>query len=264
MIRHTSLPFTGIALLALAVMTPALAGTPSRTVLRPHLKVGEQISHVFSRAISIQGSRFKEIAQRVSGTGDGTVISTGPEGVVMKSTYRYDGHSSSAGKEKFPSDGVSYCWDDKCPVNHETSGALFNRLLWGQPPSNLRVGATWTATIAEPWELGPPGTETVRVAWLDPSSHTVTLFREGNSSSRPVPNQHAKPITITTDDGASLEVTVIPGETRWSGRTIIRDGIIVADTIMVERHVTLVSASGGKFEAEERAYTLENLLEDRT
>lgn len=52
--------------------------------------------------------------------------------------------------------------------------------------------------------------------------------------------------------------------TTWSAYTIVRKGAIVGDTIVVKRHVTLVSASSRKFEGEQRSYTLENLLRDRT
>lgn len=112
--------------------------------------------------------------------------------------------------------------------------------------------------------MGPPGTETVRVVQLDPGSHTITLFREGHGSGRSLHDQQVKQLTITTDEGTSLKVTAVPGTTTWSGRTIVRDGIIVADTIMVERDVTLVTASGRRFRCTERAYTLENLLDDQS
>jgi hypothetical protein len=55
---------------------------------------------------------------------------------------------------------------------------------------------------------------------------------------------------------------VIPGTARWNGYTTIRRGVIVSDTIMVRRRVTLVSRSGDKFEGEQRSYTLLNLLPD--
>lgn len=253
----------GITILAVAFVAPVhAASNSSRTFLRPHLQVGEHLSHVFSRAISIKGAGFKEVVARVSGTSHATVASIGPDGIAMRGGYRYDGRPSGRGKQKLLPDGVTACWNGQCAIDHETSGATFNRTLWGRAPEHLHVGSAWAATIHEPWELGPPGSETVRVVRLNPPDHEVTLFREGRGSGRSLHDRRIKQITITTDDGATLKVTVVPGETHWSGRTIVRDGIIVADTIMVNRHVMLVSASGRKFAGEERAYTLENLLQD--
>ena len=252
------------AVLGFALTATAQSAAPARDFLQPRLHVGEQLSHVFSRTISIEGAGFREIVQRVSGTGHGVVASTGPRGIAMRSAYRYDGNPSSAGVEKFMADAATVCWNDRCAIDHDTSGALFNRTLWGNPPENPKVGATWVAVIPQPWELGPAGTETVRVVRLDPASHTVTLFREGHGSGLSLHDQHAGQISIKADDGTSLKATVVPGETSWSGRTIVRDGVIVADTIMVERDVTLMTASGRKLHGKERAYTLENLLQDQT
>ncbi|MGH8147194.1 MAG: hypothetical protein ACREPY_12750 [Rhodanobacteraceae bacterium] len=263
MVLRTIPSFAGITLLALAVAAPAhAADTSSRTFLQPHLQVGEHLSHVFSRAISIKGSGFKEVVARVSGTSYATVVSIGPDGIVMHGGYRYDGKPAGSGEQRLLPGGVTACWNDQCAVDHETSGATFNRTLWGRAPKNLHVGMAWTATIAEPWELGPPGTETVSVLRLDPSDRAVTLFRDGHGVGRSLHDLRVKQVTITTDQGTPLKVRIVPGETHWSGRTIVRDGIIVADTIMVKRHVTLVSKSGRKFAGEERAYTLENLLQD--
>lgn len=251
-----------LVLLGFAVAMMANAKTPAHVYLQPHLRVGERLSHVFSRTISIEGAGFKEIVQRVSGTGRSVVASTGPRGIVAHSEYRYDGSPSSAGTEKFMADGATVCWNDRCAVDHDTSGAIFNRTLWGNAPEGLQVGSIWAATITQPWELGPSGTETVRVVQMDPASHSITLFREGHGSGRSLHDQQVRQLAITTDEGTSLKVTTVPGMTRWSGRTIVREGVIVADTLMVERDVTLVTASGRKFRGRERAYTLENLLQD--
>lgn len=254
----------GFGLLGLIAATTAFATTPSADVLRPHVAVGRHVSHAFSLAISLEGAGFKTLVQRVSGTGGGVVTSADSKGIAMQSTYQYDGRPVSSGTEKFLADGQTTCWNDRCAVDHETSGAFFNRTLWGNPPADLQVGSHWTATIAQPWELGPAGTATVRVVQLDPANHTVTLSREGHGSGPSLHDQQVKQITLTTDDGASVQAKVIPGEASWHGRTIVRDGIIVADTILVERDVTLETATGHKFKGKERLYTLENLLQDHS
>ncbi len=125
---------------------------------------------------------------------------------------------------------------------------------------------TWDVAIPRPWEIGPAGTEQVRVLRVDPRNEVVTLSRTGNgaglSSDDQSREKSGKPMQITTTAGKTIEVSVIPGETSWSGYTTIRRGIIVSDVIMVRRHVTLVSRSGDKFEGEQRSYTLLNLLPD--
>lgn len=253
----------GIVAAALAVSGSARADTPSRTFLQPNLTVGERMTHVFSRAISIKGEGFKEYVIRISGTARDTILSIEPRGITLQEHYRYDGHAAGSGRWKILADGVTHCWKGRCSIDRDTSGIIFSPQLWGHVPGNIHVGSTWTATIAEPWELGPPGKEAVRVVGMDPARHVVTLVRRG-SGDYEAGDDSAHAITITTGDGKPLQVKVKPGASRWRGRTIVRDGIIVGDTIMVTRQVTLVSASGRTFSGEERAYTLENLLQDRT
>lgn len=263
-LRFSTVPAAAMATIVLfALAAPARAGQ-GNAYLKPDLRVGEQLTHVFSKAVSIKGDGFKEYVARTSGTDNVRATSTGPKAIVFEASYRYDGRPAGNGEEKRMTDGITDCWNDKCSVNLSSSGTLFNAALWGVVPDDLRVGTTWTARIAQPWELGPPGTETVRVARLDPVNNEITLVREGSGSGRSTddgkPDKH---ITITTGDGKPLEVSVVPGKTTWSGYTIVRKGVIVSDTIMVERHVKLVSASGRTFEGEQRSYTLENLLKDR-
>jgi hypothetical protein len=44
----------------------------------------------------------------------------------------------------------------------------------------------------------------------------------------------------------------------------VREGVIIADEILVQRHVTLVGTTGQKLEGEQRSYTLENLAADHS
>lgn len=261
---HGTALLASLALLALTGAGSAMAATPSQNYLNPRLDKGERLVHVFSRAISIKGVGFHEYVTRVSGTTSDAVKSIGTTGIVFRESYRYDGHPAGSGENRILADGATSCWNGKCTVNHQTSGATFNHLLWGNAPANLHTGTTWKVAITASWELGPSGLETVRVVHIDPANHTITLYRQGHGTGFSLYDQRRKQLTITTDKGKLLEVSVEPGETRWSGRTIVRDGIIVSDTIMVKRRVTLTSASGRKFEGEERAYTLENLLQDET
>ena len=72
-------------------------------------------------------------------------------------------------------------------------------------------------------------------------------------------DERKQQIAITTRAGRTLEVRLMPGNAHWSGYTVVREGVIIADEILVERHLTLVGPAGQRFEAEQRSYTLENL-----
>lgn len=259
------LPVRGAcAAVALLLAAPAYADS-SDTYLKPAVKTGEHLSTVFSKAVSIQGAGFDEYVKRVSGSGDYVVTGVAADGISFSLGYRYDGRAGGKGDFKILADGVSDCFDGKCAVDDETSGLTFNSLLWGPVPKDIHVGSRWTVHIARSWELGPPGTEEVRVVSLDPVNGEITLAREGSgngsSSDDEAMEKAGKPVTITKD-GKEMEVSVVPGANHWSGYTTIRKGVIVGDVIMVERHVTLVAKSGDKFEAEERSYTLLDLLKD--
>ena len=253
------------AALLLMVAVPANAGS-SDAYLKPALKAGEHLLDVFSKAVSIQGTGFDEYVKRVSGSADYTVSGLTGDGISFSSDYRYDGRGSGSGSYKAMADGMTNCNQGKCSVDDETSGLLFNPLLWGPVPKDIHVGSSWTVHIAQSWEIGPPGTEEVRVVSLDPANGGITLAREGSGSGTSSDDearvQSGKPVTITKD-GKQIEVSVVPGATHWSGYTTIRKGVIIGDVIMVERHVTLVAKNGEKFEGEERSYTLLDLLQDK-
>ena len=252
------------AIAAVLLTSASLAhADPSDAYLKPAVKAGEHLSNVFSKAVSIQGAGFDEYVKRVSGSADYTVTGVTADGIGFSQDYRYDGRPGGKGDYKVLPDGISDCFDGKCSIDDETSGILFNALLWGPVPKDIHVGSRWTVRVAQSWELGPPGSEEVRVVLLDPANGEITLAREGSgsgvSSDDTAREKNGKPVTITKD-GKDMEVSVIPGVTRWSGYTTIRRGVIVGDVIMVERHVTLTTKTGERFEGEQRSYTLLDLL----
>jgi hypothetical protein len=253
------------ASLLLVLAAPAHAD-PSDAYLKPAVKAGEHFADVFSKAVSIQGTGFDEYVKRVSGSANYAVSSVAADGITFSSDYRYDGFASGSGAYKALTDGMTSCVQDKCSVDDETSGLLFNSLLWGPVPKDIHVGSSWTVHITQSWEIGPPGTEEVRVVRLDPANGEITLARDGSgngsSSDDEARKKAGKPVTITKD-GKVIEVSVVPGATHWSGYTTIRKGVMVGDVIMVERHVTLVAKTGEKFEGEQRSYTLLDLLQDK-
>lgn len=237
----------------------------SDVYLKPVLKTGEHINNMFSKTVSIQGTGFDEYDKRIAGSSSVTVTKIAADGTTFNLDYRYDGYSNGSGEYKVLADGVSDCFRDKCAINDQTSGVLFNPLLWGPVPKDIHAGSSWTVNIVQPWEIGPTGTEQVRVVRLDPANGEITLAREGSgsgpSSDDEAREKSGKPIVIT-QDGKEIEVSVIPGATHWTGYTTIWKGVIIGDVIVVERHVTLVAKSGEKFEGEQRSYTLLNLLRD--
>jgi len=241
---------------------------PATAFLRPDLKVGERLSDVFSKTVSTRGAGFEEKADRISGTADYAVTGATAKATVFDEGDRYDGHPASGPLHNVQilRDGITNCYAGKCRINDQTSGVVFNPLLWGKAPEQLRAGTTWDVAIPEPWEIGPAGTEQVRVLRVDPRNGVVTLCRTGNGSGLSSDDQsrekRGKPMQITTTAGKTIEVSVVPGKASWSGCTTIRRGVIVSDVIMVRRHVTLVSKRGDRFEGEQRSYTLLNLLDD--
>jgi hypothetical protein len=131
--------------------------------LSPSLKVGEHLSDVFSKTVSIKGTGFNEKVDRISGSADYMVTGVTPEAFIFDEEGRYDGHPNHgvAHDIKILQDGITNCQKDKCAVNDETSGVTFNPLLWGNAPDDIRTGTTWTVNIPKPWEIGPSGTEQV-------------------------------------------------------------------------------------------------------
>lgn len=231
----------------------------SDAYLKPALKVHERLAGVFSKTVSIKGSGFDEYTKRIAGSANYTVTAVTPEAISFTSDYRYDGYPSGGGNYKILRDGITNCWDDKCAVNDETSGVLFNPLLWGVIPKELTVGTQWIAHITRPWEIGPAGTERVEVMRLDPLNSVIVLAREGSgtgsSSDDEALKASGKSVTITRR-GKEIAVSLIPGKAHWTGYTTVCRGVIISDVIMVHRQVTMVSKSGETFQGEQRSYTL--------
>ncbi|HZT02294.1 MAG TPA: hypothetical protein VFA39_08545 [Steroidobacteraceae bacterium] len=256
------IPSLSLAACALACIAPAAVAEPSSAYLAPHLKVGESLSSVFSKAVAITGPGFQDVVKRISGTGNEVVTAIRGSEITFNGSGIYDGRPPQKWIHRRLQDGITDCWNDRCTVNDQTSGTIFNHYLWGNAPQDVRVGTSWAVAIAKPWEIGPQGSERVRVLRLDPLNRVITLTREGGGIGPSSDDAYKNEITITTTAGKTLDVRVVPGESHWTGYTTVREGVIIADEILVERHVTLVASTGQRFEGEERSYTLENLASD--
>ena len=265
-VTHTmKIPSLSLFACVLACIAPPAVAEPSSTYLAPNLEVGESLSSVFSKAVAITGPGFQDVVKRISGTGEEVVTSIHGNQITFKGAGVYDGRPAQKWIHKRMQDGITDCWNDQCAVNDQTSGTIFSHYLWGEAPRDIHAGTSWAVTIAKPWEIGPRGSEQVRVLRLDPLNRVITLTREG-SGVGPSSDDNAskKDITITTTSGKTLDVRIVAGKAHWSGYTTVRQGVIIADEILVERHVTLVASTGQRLEGEQRTYTLENLASDQS
>lgn len=231
----------------------ALGAESAAAYLTPVFRDGALYANVFSRAIAFDAAGFDGSVRRVSGS----AIYRSPSGAVphprLRVDYHYDGRPPGSGIVEFRGDGAILCFDGKCTPNTDGSGLVWNPRLWGTPPGTLRVGQSWIADIAAPWELGTPGRQTVTVIALDPVSHSVTLKREGDGEGAYLDD----PLKTTlVRDGHSYSVAVQPGRSHWYGYTTFRAGVVLSDELMVERPVTLVSAQLGRIAARQREYIL--------
>jgi hypothetical protein len=222
----------------------------------PHLSEGQRISQIFSRTISIKGEGFTEKVSRASGSATYTVERCDPNGLAVGLLYNYDGRVAGKWRGAFDLKTGNQIDNGKQAPTTDASGLIFNRFLWGTPPEGLRDRAVWTVHIGAPWELGPPGNQTVTIIAIDHAHHTITLMREG--SGKGLFANERDQITVVRA-GKDLTATVIPEESHWFGYTTFREGIVISDSLLVERPQTLV-AGQERFKATERQYILLNAI----
>lgn len=241
--------------LALSAATAAEQGKRS-PYLSPQLQKGQVFADVFSKALEVNGDGFDPYAGRYSGTAAYKVVDADPAKPMFDTKSPAFGKPSYHAIATLADDGQDWCEQGKCSVNRQTSGPLFNPLLWGMPAGELKVGESWQVTVTEPWEIGPKGSETVRVVSLDPAEGIVTLEREGSGSG---PSQDdARKLSIVVK-GDKQEATLTAGPSTWSGFTTIQRGLILSDEILIRRDVTL-QTTAATFQGVETEYTLLNLM----
>jgi hypothetical protein len=229
--------------------------TAASVYLAPKLQIGQRLGNMFSRATSYQAEGIDELVRRVSGTAVYVVAENSPASLVLDSEIRYDGKPVYKGKTEMKDHGRISCYDGNCSSATDASGLLYNPLLWGDPKGTIRKGMKWTVSIAEPWELGPPGEQTITVIEADPVNHSVTLKREGSGDGYFAGDR--KQIQVSKG-GQNYLVDVSPGRSHWTGYTRFREGIVISDELLVERPVTLSSKELVSLPAEERQYILLN------
>jgi hypothetical protein len=228
---------------------------PASAYLQAHVQLGQKFSNVFSRAVAYKAEGVDDVVRRVSGTAEYIVSESSPEKVVLDGTFLYDGRPEAKGKTEIKDHGRISCWEGKCATATDASGLLYNAGIWGSPPGNLHKGTSWEAVIVEPWELGPPGKETVTVLAVDTTEHSVTLQREGSGEG--FFDNDAKQVHVTKE-GKNYVADMSPGKSHWIGYTTFREGIVMSDELLVERPVTLSSKELGSLAGTEREYILLN------
>jgi hypothetical protein len=229
----------------------------SSAYLEPHTQRGQKFSNVFSRTIAFRADGFDDVVKRVSGTAEYLVRESSPEKMVAEATVLYDGKPQAKGTAEIKDQGRVSCWDGKCSAATDASGLTYSAAVWGVPPKTLHKGTSWNVVIAQPWELGPAGTETVTVLAIDPAEHSVILQREGNGDGRF--EGDGKPVQLTKE-GKTYAADVNPGRSHWKGYTTFREGIVISDELLVERPVTMSAKEIDGIAGTQREYILLNAM----
>jgi hypothetical protein len=225
--------------------------------LDPHFTVGQRIGNVFSKSISYWGDKIDETVRRIGGSALYEVTAISPSGATFTITSHYDGRGIRTDAAKVRGRGREVCSADesKCSPYLDDSGVVYDAFLWGEPSGILTPGMSWKVTLASPWELGPPGTQTVTVMSTDPANGIVTLKREG-SGTGPF-DDDPKEIKIK-QNGKEYTVAVTPGPAHWIGLTVFRRGLTVSDELLETRLLTIRSSEFGSAQITERQFTLLN------
>jgi hypothetical protein len=229
-------------------LDPALAAGPSP---------GQTFTNIFSRTTTYKTEGFDEVIQQVSGNATYMVKTATRQKLVFAGQFHVESKTGYSGDVEYRGNGRTVCYDGSCELNNQASGLLFNSFLWGVPPRKLRQGLKWNVMIDQPWELGPPGKQTVTVILMDPANHWIVLKREGSGEGRF--SQDPQQVQITKA-GTTYMVSMTPHKSHWAGYTTFHQGIIVSDELLVTREVTLSSAELGNLSATQQRYILLNAM----
>jgi hypothetical protein len=246
-----------LALLAFAVAGAgqAAARGRARDYLAPRVVVGDRLDSIFSKTVAITGQGFAPVVKRVSGSASDRIVAVSPDAIVEQEQYLYDGRPAGDDEVRVRDHGRINCVDGKCAANDQTTAPLFNPLLWGDAPERLRVGTSWNATIAKPWEIGPAGKERLKVARIDRATGLVALIREGEGAGPSSDDANAPTLSVIVG-GKALVCRIVPGASHWLGMATVVRGVTWADEIVLERPVDLMAESGEHLRGTERIYTL--------
>jgi len=243
-------------MLAMSCVGAGAAPNGAPNCLIPRISVGDHFSNTFSIATSTSADGFDSAVRRNGGTADYTLERLGAnQELTFETVGLYDGSARDRAENIFRDGGATSCWNGDCRPYTDASGLLYNRLLWGYPSKNLKVGMAWQVTISQPWELGPAGIQLVTVTHLDEKSGIVTLKREGTAVGS---FANESPQVTLAKNGKRVTFDVTPGQAHWSGYTTFKYGIVLSDELLVVRHDELHSEEIGTIQAITRRYMLLN------
>jgi hypothetical protein len=222
--------------------------------LKPHLKAGDVLSDLTYRVISTHAPDMDDNVWQVPATGTYTIVnSDSPDVIAWKVSVRMDGKMAiqdAAGD--YRDGGKTMCFKGKCNFITDASGPFFNPTFWGNPPEGeLKPGMSWTVELTQPWELGPPGKQTVTVLSVDKVNGVVVLKREGHG----VGSYEGKhDVAMITQKGKQYSVAVKHGDAHWVGQAVFQHGVVVSDELLCNTAVELSSPEIGTIKAQERQY----------
>jgi hypothetical protein len=190
---------------------------------------------------------------QIPATGTYTFLpSESADSIKWTVTVRMDGRMAlkdAAGE--YRDNGTSMCFAGKCTFTTDASGPFFNPTFWGEPKGELKPGQSWTVTLKQPWELGPPGQQTITVLSVDGKNGMVVLKREGEGVG---PFEGGQDSATIKKDGKPYKVAVKYGKAHWEGQAVFQHGVVVSDELLCLTPVELSSVEVGTIQALERQY----------
>lgn len=248
----------GSVLLALIGGVPAPRGVDSyqhrdpAIYLKPYVKAGDVLSDITYRVISVQAPGFSESVAQVPATATFTFADTTADHISWRVSARYDGKMSIKDEAgEYRNDGRTECFRGQCNITVDASGPFVNPTFWGNPRLPLHRGMHWTVTLDKPWELGPPGQQTVTVLSVDSTNGIVVMKREGSGIG---PAEGASDSLVLKRDGNQYHVKVKYDDAHWIGQAVFQHGIAISDELLCNTSLELSSPEVGTLKADERQY----------
>jgi hypothetical protein len=226
--------------------------------LKPHVKAGEVLSDIAYRVISVQTPGYDEGVYQIPSTATYTFTedsapATTPWRVSVRVSGRYDGKMNFkdwAGE--YRDAGRTQCFKGECSLDMDASSPFFNPTFWGEPKGPLKPGMHWMVNLQQPWELGPPGQQTVTVISVDPANGIVILKRDGSGVGPYAGNAEA---AILKRDGKQLyQATIKYGDAHWVGQAVFQRGVVISDEVLCNMSVEVSSPEIGTLKAQARQY----------
>ncbi len=211
------------------------------------------MSDITYQVISIYGPGIEDSVVQIPATGTYTFLpSDSPDVFKWSVGVRMDGKMVLKNAEgDYRDSGTTMCFGGKCTFTTDASGPFYNPTFWGSPKGALTPGRTWTVALNQPWELGPPGTQTITVVSSDKLNGIAVLKREGEGVG-PYEGNHDS--VLIKKDGKPYKVAAKYGRAHWVGQAVFQHGVVVSDELLCSTPVELSSLEIGTIQAQERQY----------